>query len=387
MGDANPIRTLGDYSKPSHEGYRIPLSSHGSHDTRYCMEDLERAFVEYASLCTDEAREGLVSNFMASQDARLSKFEADFQQQQSKMTNKIDTVLKAITDQMAGALPSDTVKNPKLNVKTTTLVLFAHKPATTWDGEQNTEEAKSPVTKNVNSISLARGEEERNNDNDVATGDDIEKPTRTEMRMPVKEAEKENEAQNGIKNEQIRKAGKEEMTEAPSSQPVEYYLKHRINEKLIEGLVDNHRFNESLSGARDVLVEVAEHVYPVDFMIFDIKEDENRPFILGTPFLTTAKAMIKFNKGTITLRSGKSKISFHMIPKSLCKSGKGIKNDIEPIAPTMTVNRLVLEWEEKIKLQQEKEMEFDRWRNKNFKNERPAPVKIVDEMDDEGEVT
>ncbi|GKA62993.1 hypothetical protein Tco_0762512 [Tanacetum coccineum] len=89
------------------------------------MEDPERAFVEYASLRTDEAREGLVSNFMASQDARLSKFEADFQQQQSKMTNKIDTVLKAITDQMAGALPSDTVKNPKLNVKTTTLVLFA----------------------------------------------------------------------------------------------------------------------------------------------------------------------------------------------------------------------------------------------------------------------
>ncbi|GKG20242.1 hypothetical protein Tco_0380043, partial [Tanacetum coccineum] len=42
------------------------------------------------------------------------------------------------------------------------------------------EEAKSPVTKNVNSISLARGEEERNNDNDVATGENIKKPTRTE---------------------------------------------------------------------------------------------------------------------------------------------------------------------------------------------------------------
>ncbi|GKD37812.1 hypothetical protein Tco_1258019 [Tanacetum coccineum] len=58
--------------------------------------------------------EGLVSEFMASQDARLSKFEADFKQQQSKMTNKIDTVLKAITDRIAGTLPSDTVKNPKL---------------------------------------------------------------------------------------------------------------------------------------------------------------------------------------------------------------------------------------------------------------------------------
>ncbi|GKC16019.1 hypothetical protein Tco_1012801 [Tanacetum coccineum] len=52
---------------------------------------------------------------MASQDARLSKFEADFKQQQSEMTNKIDTVLKAITDQITRALPSDTVKNPKLS--------------------------------------------------------------------------------------------------------------------------------------------------------------------------------------------------------------------------------------------------------------------------------
>ncbi|GKC40120.1 MAK10-like protein [Tanacetum coccineum] len=51
---------------------------------------------------------------MASQDARLSKFEADFKQQQSEMTNKIDPVLKAITDRIAGTLPSDTVKNPKL---------------------------------------------------------------------------------------------------------------------------------------------------------------------------------------------------------------------------------------------------------------------------------
>ncbi|GJR35638.1 MAK10-like protein [Tanacetum coccineum] len=31
------------------------------------------------------------------------------------MTNKIDTVLKSITDQIAGTLPSDTVKNPKLS--------------------------------------------------------------------------------------------------------------------------------------------------------------------------------------------------------------------------------------------------------------------------------
>ncbi|GKD21005.1 hypothetical protein Tco_1222708, partial [Tanacetum coccineum] len=52
---------------------------------------------------------------MASQDARLSKFEADFNPQQGEMTNKIDTVLKAITDQIAGTLPSDTVMECKVD--------------------------------------------------------------------------------------------------------------------------------------------------------------------------------------------------------------------------------------------------------------------------------
>ncbi|GKA84360.1 hypothetical protein Tco_0805955 [Tanacetum coccineum] len=83
------------------------------HDTQTCMENPEQAFIEYASSRTDEAG-GLVSEFMASQDARLFKFEADFKQQQREMTNKIDTVLKAITDRITGTLPSDTVKNPKL---------------------------------------------------------------------------------------------------------------------------------------------------------------------------------------------------------------------------------------------------------------------------------
>ncbi|GJV80536.1 hypothetical protein Tco_1516406 [Tanacetum coccineum] len=206
MGDANPIRTLRDYSRPSHKGYGntielpernnvVPLQSNiirlvkaislpqdvpstsdcrlielknqvkrsmeahlapkqlvqvnkitslceicsGPHDTQYCMENPEQAFVEYASSRTNEAggkwytfkpeqnNLGLVSNFMASQDARLSKFEADFKQQQSEMTNKIDTVLKAIIDRVTRALSSDTVKKPKLNVNSTSLVL------STWD--------------------------------------------------------------------------------------------------------------------------------------------------------------------------------------------------------------------------------------------------------------
>ncbi|GJV28913.1 hypothetical protein Tco_1385361 [Tanacetum coccineum] len=114
----------------------------GPHDTQYCMKDLDQAFVEYASSRTDEAgvnADGtllllLVRGFGLSYDVYcfqklsvkevacasflvglLSKFEADFKRQQGEMTNKIDTVLKAITDQIAGTLPSDTIKNPKLS--------------------------------------------------------------------------------------------------------------------------------------------------------------------------------------------------------------------------------------------------------------------------------
>ncbi|GJZ68522.1 MAK10-like protein [Tanacetum coccineum] len=299
------------------------------------------------------------------------------------------------------------------------------------------EEAKSPVTKNVNFTSLARGEKERNDNDDMAADGGI---NRIDTEMPVKEAEKENEAENGTKNEPIKKAKNKETAEAPNSQPVggpvyEAILRKKITKKddirvnfeipcsigglkRMNALVDqgsdvnvmplstymklinkrpaetdirlslaSHSYIYPLGIAEDVLVNVAGYVYPVDFVILEIKEDEKRPFILGTPFLTMAKAVIKFDKGTITLRSGKIKISFHKIPESLCKVEKGIKNDIESIAPTMTVNRLVLEWEEKIKLHLEKEMKFDQWRSKNFKNKHPAPVKVEGEMDDEGEVT
>ncbi|GKE71110.1 hypothetical protein Tco_1529182 [Tanacetum coccineum] len=59
------------------------------------------------------------ANVMASQDAKTSRFEANFKQYQSEVTNKLDTFLKAFNDQMTGLLLSDTVKNPKLNTNPT----------------------------------------------------------------------------------------------------------------------------------------------------------------------------------------------------------------------------------------------------------------------------
>ncbi|GJU03081.1 hypothetical protein Tco_1113419 [Tanacetum coccineum] len=78
-----------------------------------------------------------------------------------------------------------------------------------------------------------RGEEKRNDKTDE-TLDNTEKPIVIETEIPVMEAKKSNET----KNKPIKKAERKEVEEVRSSRPVEYYLKHRINEKLIDGLFD-----------------------------------------------------------------------------------------------------------------------------------------------------
>nr|GEU68270.1 hypothetical protein [Tanacetum cinerariifolium] len=113
----------------------------GTHDTQYCMENPEQAFVDYASSHTDEAG-GKWYTFKPEQNNLGDTYNPSWRSHpnlrwrqpqnslnnfsnppnrfqpsgsQSEMTNKIDTVLKAITDRIAGKLPSDTVKNPKIS--------------------------------------------------------------------------------------------------------------------------------------------------------------------------------------------------------------------------------------------------------------------------------
>ncbi|GKB93291.1 integrase, catalytic region, zinc finger, CCHC-type containing protein [Tanacetum coccineum] len=123
---------------------------------------------------------------------------------------------------------------------------------------------------------------------------------------PIELDDRKKEMEDGMNDESVR-SRKEELAEwetkaevlveKPRSQPVGYYLKHEINEKLIEGIVDTHKYNDSLLATRlgimeDLLIDIAGYVYPVDFVILHIEEDKNKPFIIGMPFLTTAMAEI-----------------------------------------------------------------------------------------------
>ncbi|GKB28071.1 hypothetical protein Tco_0867472, partial [Tanacetum coccineum] len=105
-------------------------------------------------------------------------------------------------------------------------------------------------------LTASRTPEKSAKDN-AMSGDSIKKLDKSDAVVPLKEVEKENEAENGIENESFKITEKkltqieeEESVEAPRSQPVGYYLKHKLNKKLVEGLSENQRFNHSLSATQ-----------------------------------------------------------------------------------------------------------------------------------------
>ncbi|XP_042065204.1 uncharacterized protein LOC121808672 [Salvia splendens] len=65
----------------------------------------------------------------------------------------------------------------------------------------------------------------------------------------------------------------------------------------------------------NVLVRVNDFIFPVDFVVLDMKEDPNVPLILGRPFLATGKALIDVTKGELTLRHGNKTVIISLLDK------------------------------------------------------------------------
>ena len=62
----------------------------------------------------------------------------------------------------------------------------------------------------------------------------------------------------------------------------------------------------------DVLVKVNELVFPADFVILDMVEDEEMPLILGRPFLATGLALIDVEMGELMLRFHDEQVVFNI---------------------------------------------------------------------------
>ena len=53
--------------------------------------------------------------------------------------------------------------------------------------------------------------------------------------------------------------------------------------------------------AEEVIVQLEDLHFPVDFLVMAMEEDRDVPLILGRSFLMTGQAMINFKEGTLTL--------------------------------------------------------------------------------------
>ncbi|XP_006576016.1 uncharacterized protein [Glycine max] len=62
----------------------------------------------------------------------------------------------------------------------------------------------------------------------------------------------------------------------------------------------------------DVLVKVRHFTFPVDFVIMDIKEDEEIPLILGRPFMLATKCVVKMGNGNLELSVNDQKVTFNL---------------------------------------------------------------------------
>ena len=84
----------------------------------------------------------------------------------------------------------------------------------------------------------------------------------------------------------------------------------------------------------DVLVKVGKFIFPVDFVVMKMEEDNQVPLLLGRPFLATGAALIDVQKGELTLRVGNEAVHFNL-NKSLTQPDVDaeICMDVENISP------------------------------------------------------
>ncbi|GAU46944.1 hypothetical protein TSUD_180480 [Trifolium subterraneum] len=64
--------------------------------------------------------------------------------------------------------------------------------------------------------------------------------------------------------------------------------------------------------AEDVLVKVDKFMFPIDFVVMDIEEDDDVPLILGRSFMKTARMMIDIDDGVMKVRVQDEEVSFNL---------------------------------------------------------------------------
>ncbi|GJV50162.1 reverse transcriptase domain-containing protein [Tanacetum coccineum] len=62
----------------------------------------------------------------------------------------------------------------------------------------------------------------------------------------------------------------------------------------------------------NLLVKISKFIFPVDFVVLEMDEDELVPIILERPFLIMTRAVIEVHKGKLSLRVGSETVTFNI---------------------------------------------------------------------------
>ncbi|CAM8934116.1 unnamed protein product [Rhodiola kirilowii] len=269
----------GQYQQKGPNNNQAGLSNHGSNKSmEEMMKELSMTMTQY----------------MAKTDGAIT----DLQKQMSHVTAAISRL-----DDNAGRLPSQTVQNPKGNVNAVTLRSGrATGPAET---EDETTEPSAPIQDEprpdlVPSVEVSRPDlvplpflvQVRAPKKYVMDKEVWELFSKVEINIPLLEAIKQIPRYSKFLKELCTNRRK-------GTQPNEELMSRNVSAP--EGKIE------------DVLVQVGELVFPVDFYVLKMEHSSptnHAPILLGRPFLKTSKMKIDCDTGTLTMEVEDERISF-----------------------------------------------------------------------------
>ncbi|XP_021775703.1 uncharacterized protein LOC110739552 [Chenopodium quinoa] len=130
--------------------------------------------------------------------------------------------------------------------------------------------------------------------------------------------------------------------------PCSFTIPCTINEKFFDRVLTS-RLPKVV--VEDVLVKVGELVFPVDFVVMDMKEDYKIPIIFGRPFLATSQALIDVPKGQVTIRAQYKQVMFKLFDEhnSIFDGGTCLRIDaIDPLVDKYVFDRMFVRRKDKI---------------------------------------
>nr|GEU34960.1 hypothetical protein [Tanacetum cinerariifolium] len=142
-----------------------------------------------------------------------------------------------------------------------------------------------------------------------------------------------------------------------------FLIPYGFSELKCKALADlaNHAICTPAGIARDVFVPVGKFTFPADFVIVNYESDPRVPFILGRPFLWTARALIDVHGEEMILRDGDERLIFNMRHDTSSYSNQPQKESINLINHHFSSNPLLEEFADKFTfpLKFDDDLQFD----------------------------